>query len=197
MPAFLALCARAVRETVGLPVGVNCLRNDASGALGAAAVAGASMIRVNVLVGAVATDQGIIEGCADTLLRYRDRLRAGGIRILADVDVKFGTQLYDSPAPAAAVATLGRGGADGIIVTGSRTGSPPSGAAVTAVKEAVGDRGPVIVGSGANADNVGDLVGRADGVIVGSACKAGGDPDAPVDSARAAEFTAALRSIGG
>lgn len=196
VPAFLGLCARVLRDAVGLPVGVNCLRNDAHAALGAAAVAGAALIRVNVLVGAVATDQGIIEGCADSLLRYRRRLGATGVGILADVHVKFGTQLYDAPAPEQAVAALGRGGADGIIVTGSRTGSPPTPDDVMAVRDAVGERGPVVVGSGATEENARELLAPAHGVIVGSSCKRGSDADAPVDRDRAARFMTAVRSIG-
>ncbi|MGE3966433.1 MAG: BtpA/SgcQ family protein, partial [Planctomycetota bacterium] len=51
--AALAVAAREVRLATGLPVGVNCLRNDAIGGLGAGAVAGATYVRVNVLNGAM------------------------------------------------------------------------------------------------------------------------------------------------
>lgn len=194
VPAFLAVCARHIREACGLPVGINCLRNDAHAALGAAAVAGASMVRVNVLVGAVATDQGVIEGCADTLLRYRQRLGAP-VDVLADVHVKFGTPLYDVPAPELAVTTIERGGARGVIVTGSRTGSPPEPEQVAAVKDAVGDRGPVLVGSGADPTNAPALAACCDGFIVGSSCKADGDPEQAVDGDRAKAFMAAVNGV--
>ena len=61
-PVTVAAMAIAVRELIketALPVGVNCLRNDALSALGIAAAAGASYIRVNVHTGIAATDQGI------------------------------------------------------------------------------------------------------------------------------------------
>ena len=39
-----------------------CLRNDGIAALGAAAVAGARWVRINILAGAYVTDQGVIDG---------------------------------------------------------------------------------------------------------------------------------------
>ncbi|MAB91030.1 MAG: phosphorybosylanthranilate isomerase [Planctomycetes bacterium] len=192
--ASLALCARQIRDAYGLPVGINCLRNDAHSALGAAAVSGAAMIRVNVLVGAVATDQGLIEGCADSLLRYRQRLGAE-VDVLADVNVKFGTPLYDAPAPALAVTTIERGGARGVIVTGSQTGSPPDVEQVAAIKDAVGTRGPVLVGSGADPANVAAFAAHCDGFIVGSSCKRNGDPHQAVDVDRARAFMSAVSDV--
>ncbi len=196
VPAFLALCADRLRADLGVPVGINCLRNDAHSALAAAAVSGADLIRVNVLVGAVATDQGIIQGCADTLLRYRRALGAE-VEILADVDVKFGTPLYRAPAPEAAVATIERGGASGVIITGSRTGSPPTADEVQAVARAVGARGRVLVGSGTTPENVSEFAPVCDGFIVGSYCKRDGDPSLPVDPDRARRFVAAVRAVEG
>src|SRR5205814_2666329 len=54
-----------------LPFGVNVLRNDAHAAIAIAAATGAQFIRVNVHVGAMATDQGLIEGEAGDTLRLR------------------------------------------------------------------------------------------------------------------------------
>ena len=85
--ATLAVVVREVRAATGLPVGVNALRNDGLAALGVAVAAGAAFIRVNVLVGVSATDQGFIEGAAAELLRARARLGVD-VRILADVHVK-------------------------------------------------------------------------------------------------------------
>ncbi|MBO9352165.1 MAG: BtpA/SgcQ family protein, partial [Thermomicrobium sp.] len=74
--ALMALVVEEIRESTGLPVGVNVLRNDARAALGIAVATGASFIRVNVHVGAMVTDQGIIEGRADETLRYRALLQS-------------------------------------------------------------------------------------------------------------------------
>ena len=80
---------RAVPE---LSLGINVLRNDARGALAIAFATGARFIRVNVHVGATATDQGIIEGQAAATLRLKKEL-GSDVAIWADVHVKHGKSL--------------------------------------------------------------------------------------------------------
>ena len=58
--ASMAIIASAVKDSVSIPVGVNVLRNDGQSALAIASVSGCDFIRVNVLNGVAATDQGII-----------------------------------------------------------------------------------------------------------------------------------------
>ncbi len=57
-----------------------------------ASCTGAPFIRVNVLSGVMATDQGLIEGCAHELLRYRREL-GSDVKIMADVLVKHARPL--------------------------------------------------------------------------------------------------------
>ena len=189
---MLAVIARALREECRCPTGVNVLRNDALSALGAAAAAAAAFVRVNVLHGVAATDQGLVEGRAAEALRYR---RSLGIatEIWADVEVKFATPLYDPGFEAAIRAAARRSGADRLLVTGEATGSPPSLERVRAAKAAAGAT-PVLVASGVDRDNVASLLAACDGVIVGSAFKEDGDVAHPVDSNRVAYFMNEVRS---
>ena len=62
-----------LRELVSLPIGINVLRNDSLSAMAIASCTGSAFIRVNVLSGVMATDQGVIEGCA-----YRSEERRVG-----------------------------------------------------------------------------------------------------------------------
>ena len=75
--AMLAVVAQHVLAAVGqeLVVGVNALRNDGLAALGAAAGSGAGFVRINVLTGAMVTDQGVIQGRARETLLYRNRVQ--------------------------------------------------------------------------------------------------------------------------
>jgi len=191
--ADMTALAGAVRDRFDLPLGINCLRNDALAALAVAHAVGGAFIRVNVLCGARVTDQGVIEGPADRLLRERVRLGAEAIRIVADVDVKHSAPL-GAPRPLVdEVADLvERGGADAIVVSGSGTGRPTDDSLLDTVRQAAGTT-PVLVGSGVDADGIEALVGRCDGVIVGSSLKHGGDPRAAVDPARVRELVARLR----
>src|SRR3990172_4533848 len=80
------------RRNASPPLGVNVLKNDAQSALAIAAATGACFIRVNVHVGAVVGDQGIIQSDAYNTLRLR-RLLGADVKIFADVQVKHGVPL--------------------------------------------------------------------------------------------------------
>ncbi|MCB9765676.1 MAG: BtpA/SgcQ family protein [Alphaproteobacteria bacterium] len=191
--AMLGVIAREVRLRFGeqLAVGVNALRNDALGALGAAAAAGAGFVRVNVLVGAMVTDQGLIQGQAREALLYRARVDPG-VRVVADVLVKHAAPL--GPVDLAQVSrdTFRRGGADVLVVTGSGTGQPTDPARLAAVRDAVPEA-PVWVGSGVTLATAADLVRVAHGAIVGTALHRDGDLDAPLDVERVQRMVGALR----
>ena len=170
----------------GATLGINVLRNDALGALSVAAVTEAAFIRVNVHTGAMLTDQGIIEGRAAEVLRRRAAL-APSCQIWADIHVKHAQPLAHITLAQAAEETFGRGGADALIVTGAGTGKRTSLDEVKRVKDAV-PRAPVLVGSGVTAATVVETLSVADGVIVGSDLKVGGDARQPVELDRARHF---------
>lgn len=182
--AMLAIVARAVRERLGdaLVIGVNALRNDALSALGAAAAADADFIRVNVLSGAMVTDQGLIQGRARELLLYRNRL-APQLKIVADVLVKHASPLAPVELEQVARDTFHRAGADVLVVTGSGTGQPTDPERLRRVRAAVPEA-PVWVGSGVSVSTAGLFGAEASGAIVGTALHAGGDLSAPLDPER-------------
>jgi len=181
-----------VVDAVSVPVGVNVLRNDGEAALSVAAAAGAAFVRVNVLAGAAATDQGVIEGAAHDLLRLRERIDAQ-VAVCADVDVKHATPLDDRPIGDRAADLLARGGADAVIVSGAATGAETPAADLRDVREAVGDDPAVLVGSGATAETLPDLLDVADGAIVGTALKQGAETTAPVDGERVERVVTAAK----
>ena len=186
----MAIVVRELVRTTALPVGVNCLRNDACAALGIAATTGARFIRVNVHVGVAATDQGFIEGRAYETLRERQRL-CPEVRIFADVHVKHAEPVSQPDIVLAAEETAYRGLADAVIVSGPTTGRPTDEYDLANVKVAVPDK-PILVGSGATADTIKAILEVADGAIVGSSLKPGGDIAKPVDPQRAGAFIKAV-----
>ena len=183
--ASVAVCVRAVKSAAGgIPIGVNVLRNDARAALGIAAATGAAFIRVNVHAGAAITDQGIVEGRAFETARERERL-ARGVLLLCDVDVKHAQPLARQSLAHAVSDLVRRALADAVIVTGRATGEPPSAASLEEARSASGGA-PVLVGSGLSEVNARDLLSAADGAIVGTSLKHGGEVENPVDPARVA-----------
>lgn len=187
----MSLIGQRVMNLVTLPIGINVLRNDARSALGIATCIGAQFIRVNVLTGVMATDQGLIEGQAHQLLRYRREL-GSDIKILADVLVKHARPLGSPNLTTAVQDTIERGLADGIILSGWSTGSPPGLEDLELAINAAGGT-PVFIGSGANWENIPTLIQAADGVIVSSSLKRHGRRDQPVDPIRVSRFVEAMR----
>ncbi|MCL1693451.1 MAG: BtpA/SgcQ family protein [Actinomycetia bacterium] len=181
----IAAMARAVTEVaaVGLPTGVNVLRNDGLGALAVAAATGAQFIRINVLSGTMYTDQGPIVGSAALIARARREL-CPDVTIMADVFVKHATPPAGLTLIDATNDLVERAGADAVIVSGAGTGAATS---LDDLKT-VADRShlPVFVGSGATAATIRDILAIGDGAIVGSDTKIDGIATNPVDPQRAA-----------
>lgn len=186
--AAMAVIGHQVRHAIELPLGINVLRNDAFAALALAKVVGADFIRVNILNGVSATDQGMISGEAHTLLRERERLGAGPtskspIQIFADVHVKHARPLSERNLEVAAKDLAARGGADALIVSGTRTGAPVLIDDLELVRRAVDC--PVLIGSGLNSQNAADLLPHCDGGIIASATLKDGAAGQDVDPGRA------------
>jgi hypothetical protein len=177
--AAMAVAVRAVRAATPLPIGVNVLKSDALSALAVAAATGALFIRVNVHVGAVVADQGLLQSTSYESLRYR-RLLGLDIKILADVQAKHAVPLAPVPIELETRDAVSRGLADGLVVSGVATGEPTAMADLRKVRGAAPGM-PLLVGSGATADNAAELLSVADGLIVGTSVKRDGVLANPVD----------------
>jgi membrane complex biogenesis BtpA family protein len=189
----MTLIVDRIMSLIMLPVGLNVLRNDAQSAFAIAACLDAAFIRVNVYTGIMATDQGLIEGKAHELQRYRREL-GKDIAIFADVLVKHARPLGTPNLTAAVQDTIERGLADAVILSGWATGSPP-GLEDLELAQSAAHGTPVLIGSGTNWENIGQLIQAADGVIVASSLKRHGKISEPIDPLRVAQFVEAAREI--
>jgi hypothetical protein len=189
--AGMAVVIGEIKRAVTLPVGVNVLKSDALSALAVAAAAGGRFVRVNVHVGAVVADQGILESGAYDSLRYR-RLLGLDIRILADVQAKHGMPLAPIPLEQEARDCVSRGLADALVVSGAATGEPTPMNDLKRVRGAV-PHVPLLVGSGATPETAAALLSIADGLIVGTAVKRDGILANPVDPGRVRRLVEAAR----
>lgn len=181
-----------LRGIVTIPIGVNVLRNDAHSSLAIATCVGAKFIRVNVLTGVMVTDQGIIEGCAHDLMRYRREL-GSDVQIFADVLVKHAQPLGTPSLTLTVRETIERGLADCVILSGMATGMPPSLEDLELAKHAARNK-PVLIGSGATWENISELMQAADGAIVSSSLKRHGNIEAPIDPIRVGQFVDAAHN---
>ncbi len=191
--AAMAVIARAVRLSAGCPVGVNVLANGAIQALAVAKASGAAFVRVNQWANAYIANEGFIEGPAGEATRYRSWLHARGVKIFADVHVKHGAHAIVADRD---IGEMARDAeffdADVAIATGQRTGDAASLDELRRI--AAGTSLPVLVGSGADPENIGDIFANADGVIVASFLKRDGVWWNQVDPERVAVFMRAARN---
>lgn len=189
--ACMAVMTAAVRAAAGLPTGVNVLANGAVQAIAVAKAAGASFIRVNQWANAYVANEGFMEGRAGEAARYRAWLHARAVRIFADVHVKHGAHAIVADR---SIEEMARDAeffdADVAIATGQRTGDAAAIDELRRIGE--GTSLPVVVGSGVNPDNVGEIFAHADGVIVASWLKQDGVWWNPVDPERLAFFMQAV-----
>lgn len=191
--AAQTVAAREVAKAVSVPVGVNVVHNGGRTTLSIALAAGAGFIRVCAYTGALVWDTGEFDhGVAADLMRLRKELGAEHIKIFADVCKKHAV-MFPGIDLETHVTWTDFYLADAIIVTGKMTGAPPSLREVKAVKK-MAPHCPVLVGSGANKDNIVKFLRYADGAIVGTSLKEGGVTQNPVSLQRVKEFMDVVRS---
>jgi membrane complex biogenesis BtpA family protein len=173
-----------------IPFGVDFLW-DAKAPLAIAKATGAAFIR-EVVTGVYESDMGIWEPNAAALFRYRRQIDAQDVQIFANVTPEFasplGNRSVGQRAKSAVVSSL----VDAILISGPMAGEKPDLAWLREAKEAVGDRVPVLLNTGARETNVAEFWNLSDGVIVGSSLKVDGYTWNPVDPRRVASFMAAV-----
>ena len=189
--ATMTLVVHTLKQITDLPIGINMLRNDANSALAIATATNSAFIRVNVHYGVMAADEGIVEGQAFDTLRKR-RLLGSDVKILADILVKHAVPIGPSDLGLVAKETLNRGLADGLIVSGPVTGIETDVADVEQVRHAT-PNDLLLIGSGANPDNVQRLLKYADGAIVGTWLKERGIINQPIDPDRVKQMSLAIK----
>ena len=194
--AAMTVLALAVRESSGLPCGIQILAGANHEALAVAHAAGLEFVRVEGFAFAHVADEGIIESSAASLLRFRRHIGAERVQVWADVKKKHASHALTADVgigDTAAAAEFMR--ADAVIVTGSATGECPSERDIAEVRGRCGL--PVYLGSGITAENLERYYAGADGFIVGSAFKTNGRWSEAVDARRIERFMAAHARCGG
>lgn len=180
--AAMSVLGAEVRSAVPLPLGIQVLAGANMSALAVAQACGASFIRAEGFVFAHVADEGLIEGSAGPLLRYRRAIGADHVRIFADVKKKHSAHAITADVDIVETAKAAEFFAvDGVIVSGVATGEPADPAEVAAVSDAVSV--PTLIGSGISVENIGAFP-KADALIVGSSIKQGGLWSNPIDAGR-------------
>jgi membrane complex biogenesis BtpA family protein len=190
--AAMAVVASAIKRECQMPIGIQILAGANIEALAVAHSCDLDFIRVEGFVYAHIGDEGIHEASAAQIVRKRAAIRAEKVRIFADIKKKHSSHAITEDISLVETATTAEFfKADGVIVTGLRTGDAPPANAVSEVKAAV--KIPVLVGSGVTPDNIGNYARYADGVIFGTYAKFDGNWINDVDSERVKRLVEAAK----
>jgi uncharacterized protein len=169
-----AVTRELTRAARAVPIGIEILLNDPEASLAVAHAAGAAFIRTDYFVDEMKRpEHGPMRIAPDELIAYRSVIGADDVLLLADIQVKYAQMLVARPlAESARLAALH--GADAVIVTGTRTGEPPT---IAEIVSARSDGCPVLIGSGLDAHNAASLLPACEGAIVGTSLLTDGHAD--------------------
>jgi len=188
--ATMAYVIGRLRGHLRLPFGVDVLW-DPMATLALAAATGAAFAR-EIFTGAYASDMGLWTPDAGQAVRYRDRLGRADLALLYNVSAEFAWSLDRRSLADRARSAVFSSLPDAVLVSGQITGEAAAMTDLEAVKRAL-PATPVLANTGVKHGTVREVLAVADGCIVGSALKIGGDTWKPVDPERAAEFVRAAR----
>jgi hypothetical protein len=195
-PETVASMTRVIatlRQKTRVPLGVNVLRNDGISALAIASACDCQFVRINIVSWAMLADQGIIEGRAAEIARYRKMLGSNAL-IFTDCLTKHAEPLAPMQMEWVALDTWERGGADALVISGKATGYATDLGDVIAARKGAPDA-PLLIGSGVTAENILDFLPIVDGVIVGTSLKVDGRVENPVELARVSAVVERVRAF--
>ncbi len=191
--AAMAYVIGRLRDRITVPFGVNVLW-DPMATVALAAATGAAFMR-EIFTGAYASDMGVWVPDAGAAVRYRARLGSDAA-MLYNVSAEFADSLDRRPLPDRARSAVFSSIPDAVLVSGAITGEAARMEDLEAVKRVL-PATPVLANTGVKHATVADVLAVADGCIVGSALKVGGDTWAAVDPERARDFMDRARAARG
>ena len=186
--------AVALRREIDLPIGIQILAGANREALAVALAAGLDFIRAEGFVFGHLADEGMMHSDAGELLRYRKQIGGEHIKIYTDIKKKHSSHALSEDVSIAETAKAAEFFlSDGVIVTGSATGTKADVSELQEVRKAI--KIPVMIGSGISADNLPDYWDLADAFIVGSSLKFKGNWENAVDEIRVKELMSIVTKL--
>ena len=172
-------------------IGVQIMTNALKASVAVAKVSGGSFLRCYALVGQTLSSWGMIEAKPLSFLRYRKRINAEHIKLIAEVEgMHFHWFGGDKPVEDVARSAF-YAGADAVEV--AHPDEEANLRQIHDIKAKLPDL-PVILGGHTNHENAARRLAKADGAFVGSAFE-NGNRTSPVDAQRVREYMEIVRSL--
>jgi membrane complex biogenesis BtpA family protein len=175
-PEITAAMTRIVSEVVKasktVVVGCEVLWHDPKASFAIAKATGAKFIRTDFFVDKVIADGTVVDPNAKEMIDYRKSIDADDVVILTDIQVKYTVMVDPKKTITQSAQEAEAANSDGVVVTGAKSGMPPSLAKVTEAKNAVKNV-EIVLGSGTSSTNIEELLAVADATIVGTSISTG------------------------
>ncbi len=152
-------------------IGVQIMTNALQASVAVAKVSGGSFLRCFALVGQSLSPWGMIEANPINFLRYRQRINATNIKLIAEVDGMHFKWHGEEKSVAEVAETAVKAGADAVEVANADEETNLK--QIHDIKAAMPNV-PVILGGYTNHENVARRLTKADGAFVGSAFEPAG-----------------------
>ena len=174
------------------PYGVNVLW-DPRASLDLAAATGAQFVR-EVFTGVYGSDFGLWITNVGEVIRHQHAISARHVRLFFNVAPEAAAYLGSRQIADVAHSTVFNTRPDALCVSGLTAGAETSVQMLRLVKEAVPET-PVFANTGVSLDNLADQLAVADGAIIGTAFKEGGNTWNPVEVARVKAIMARVKAL--
>ena len=190
--ACMTKAGLAIRAESGIILGVNVLMNGSKAALAIAKAIGADFVRVKINSGVVATSTGMVQANPHEVLAFRKRIQADDIDLVGDLYDRTAAPIGEFPLDVLADLALRHADIRALVVSGYDYRDLISRLKLLRQKL---PKALLIVGGGANIENLPELMPLSDGIIVGSSIKSGGGFLDPVDPEKASQFIRAVNRL--
>ncbi len=190
--ACMASVITELKATLKAPHGVNVLW-DPRATLDLAAATGAQFAR-EVFTGVYGSDFGLWNTDVGDAIRHQHVIHAEHVRLFFNIAPEAAAYLGNRQIADVAHSTVFNARPDALCVSGLTAGAETSVQTLRLVKDAVPET-PVFANTGVSLDNITNQLAVADGAIIGTAFKEGGNTWKPVELARVKAIMAKVKAL--
>lgn len=190
--ASMAAVIAELKREIRIPYGVNVLW-DPSASIDLAMATGAQFVR-EIFTGVYGSDFGLWNTCAGEVIRHQHAIGAQHVRLFFNIVPESAAYLGSREIADIASSTVFNTHPDALCVSGLTAGSETSAQTLKLVKEAVPGT-PVFANTGVRLENVEAQMTIADGAVIGTAFKEGGETWNSIEVSRVKALMQKVREL--
>lgn len=190
--ASMARVIGELKSEIKVPFGVNCLW-DPIASIDLAMATGAKFVR-EIFTGVYASDFGMWNTNCGKVVRHQHEICAENVKLLFNIVPEAAVYMAERGVESIAKTTVFNCRPDALCVSGATAGSATNPETLKKVKDTVPST-VVLANTGCRIDTIENLLGIADGAVVGTTFKYDGKFENAVDSERVKRFMDKVREV--